>query len=115
MKEYTHERVIKVVGIDLAKRSFHVYGVDEDGQRVISLRGGAASQHAVRGGQKRGAARYPGDPPDARLVVERRTAQVNQIRVLMLIPRADPCRFYPRRQPADFGYWNDAARPATAP
>jgi transposase len=36
MKEYTNERVIKVVGIDLAKRSFHVYGVDENGQQVIS-------------------------------------------------------------------------------
>jgi len=37
MKEHTgHERVVKIVGIDLAKRSFHVYGVDERGQRVIS-------------------------------------------------------------------------------
>lgn len=36
MKESTNERVIKVIGIDLAKRSFHVYGVDENGQRVIS-------------------------------------------------------------------------------
>jgi len=37
MKEHTsNERVVKVVGIDLAKRSFHVYGVDERGQRVIS-------------------------------------------------------------------------------
>lgn len=37
MKEHTsNERVVKVVGIDLAKRSFHVYGVDEHGQRVIS-------------------------------------------------------------------------------
>jgi hypothetical protein len=37
MKEQTsNERVVKVVGIDLAKRSFHVYGVDERGQRVIS-------------------------------------------------------------------------------
>lgn len=37
MKEHTsNERVVKVVGIDLAKRSFHVYGVDERGQRVMS-------------------------------------------------------------------------------
>lgn len=37
MKEHTgNERVVKIVGIDLAKRSFHVYGVDERGQRVIS-------------------------------------------------------------------------------
>ena len=36
MKEHSKERVVKVVGIDLAKRSFHVYGVDEHGQRVIS-------------------------------------------------------------------------------
>ena len=35
MKEHSNERVFKVVGIDLAKRSFHVYGVDERGQRVI--------------------------------------------------------------------------------
>jgi transposase len=36
MKEQTsNERVVKVVGIDLAKRSFHGYGVDERGQRVI--------------------------------------------------------------------------------
>ncbi len=27
---------MKVVGIDLAKRIFHMYGVDERGQRVIS-------------------------------------------------------------------------------
>ena len=36
MKEHSNERVAKVVGIDLAKRSFHGYGVDERGQRVIS-------------------------------------------------------------------------------
>ena len=36
MKEHSNERVAKVIGIDLAKRSFHVYGVDERGQRVIS-------------------------------------------------------------------------------
>jgi transposase len=37
MKEHTsNERVLKVVGIDLAKRSFQVYGVDERGQRAIS-------------------------------------------------------------------------------
>jgi len=34
MKEHSNERVVKVVGIDLAKRSFHVYGVDERGQRA---------------------------------------------------------------------------------
>jgi transposase len=36
MKEHSNERVVKVVGIDLAKRSFHVYGVSERGQKVIS-------------------------------------------------------------------------------
>jgi len=37
MKEHTYnERVVKVVGIDLAKRSFDGYGVDERGRRVIS-------------------------------------------------------------------------------
>jgi len=36
MKEHSNERVAKVVGIDLAQRSFHGYGVDERGQRVIS-------------------------------------------------------------------------------
>jgi transposase len=36
MKEHSNERVAKVVGIDLVKRSFHGYGVDERGQRVIS-------------------------------------------------------------------------------
>lgn len=36
MKEHSNERVVKVVGIDLAKRSFHVYGVDARGQGVIS-------------------------------------------------------------------------------
>ncbi len=36
MKEHSNERVVKVIGIDLAKRSFHAYGVDERGQRVIS-------------------------------------------------------------------------------
>ena len=36
MKEQSNERVAKVVGIDLAQRSFHGYGVDERGPRVIS-------------------------------------------------------------------------------
>ena len=36
MKEHSNERVAKVIGIDLAKRSFHGYGVDERGQRAIS-------------------------------------------------------------------------------
>jgi hypothetical protein len=36
MKEHSNERVVKVIGIDLAKRSFQVYGVDERGQRVIA-------------------------------------------------------------------------------
>lgn len=37
MKEHTsNERVVKIVGIDPSKRSFHGYGVDERGQRVIS-------------------------------------------------------------------------------
>ena len=36
MKEHSNEQGVKVVGIDLAKRSFHVYGVDGRGQRVIS-------------------------------------------------------------------------------
>ena len=27
---------ITVVGVDLAKRSFHVYGVDEGGKKVVS-------------------------------------------------------------------------------
>jgi transposase len=37
MKEPTsNERVVQVVGIDLAQRSFPVDGVDERGQRVIS-------------------------------------------------------------------------------
>lgn len=37
MKEHSsNEHVVKVIGIDLAKRSFHGYGVDERGQRRIS-------------------------------------------------------------------------------
>ena len=27
---------ITVVGVDLAKRSFHIYGVDEGGKKVVS-------------------------------------------------------------------------------
>lgn len=34
MKKHNNGRGVKIVGIDLAKRSFHVHGVDERGQRV---------------------------------------------------------------------------------
>jgi len=36
MNEHTKECGIAVVGIDLAKRSFHVYGVDEQGRQVLN-------------------------------------------------------------------------------
>jgi transposase len=36
MTEHSKGRDIAVLGIDLAKRSFHVYGVDDQGQRVVS-------------------------------------------------------------------------------
>jgi transposase len=36
MKEDTREQVVTVIGIDLAKRSFHVYGVNARGERVLS-------------------------------------------------------------------------------
>ena len=36
MKELSKESVIKFVGIDLAKRSFHVYGADGHGKQVFS-------------------------------------------------------------------------------
>ena len=36
MSEHSKEAVIKVLGIDLAKRSFHLYGVDGDGRQVLS-------------------------------------------------------------------------------
>ena len=36
MYEHSKERGIAVVGIDLAKRSFHLYGVDEQGRQVLS-------------------------------------------------------------------------------
>jgi transposase len=36
MKVHNAERPISVVGIDLAKRSFHLYGVDAHGQQVLS-------------------------------------------------------------------------------
>jgi transposase len=36
MKEDTREQVVAVIGIDLAKRSFHAYGVNARGERVLS-------------------------------------------------------------------------------
>ena len=36
MNEHSKEAVIKVLGIDLAKRSFHLHGVDGDGRQVLS-------------------------------------------------------------------------------
>jgi transposase len=36
MKELCNESVIKFVGIDLAKRSFHLYAVDSEGRAVLS-------------------------------------------------------------------------------
>ena len=36
MREHSKEAVIKVLGIDLAKRSFHLFGVDGDGRQVLS-------------------------------------------------------------------------------
>jgi transposase len=36
MKELSKEREIKFVGIDLAKRSFHLYAADGEGQKVLS-------------------------------------------------------------------------------
>ena len=36
MNEHSKEAVIKVLGIDLAKRSFHLFGVNDGGQRVLS-------------------------------------------------------------------------------
>lgn len=36
MTEHSNEHVIKVIGIDLAKRSFHVYGADGHGRRRLS-------------------------------------------------------------------------------
>jgi transposase len=36
MKELTKENVIQFVGIDLAKRSFHLYAVDGEGRAVLS-------------------------------------------------------------------------------
>jgi transposase len=36
MKEVSKERQISVVGIDLAKRSFHLYAVDAGGQPLLS-------------------------------------------------------------------------------
>ena len=36
MAEHSKERVATVVGIDLAKRSFHVYGADGHGKQVFS-------------------------------------------------------------------------------
>jgi hypothetical protein len=36
MSEHSKEAAVKVLGIDLAKRSFHLFGVDGDGRRVLS-------------------------------------------------------------------------------
>ena len=36
MRELCKESVIKFVGIDLAKRSFHLFGVDAAGRQVLS-------------------------------------------------------------------------------
>ena len=36
MKEVSKERQIRVVGVDLAKRSFHLFGMDEAGKQVLS-------------------------------------------------------------------------------
>ena len=36
MSVHSKEAVIKVLGIDLAKRSFHLFGVDGDGRQVLS-------------------------------------------------------------------------------
>jgi len=40
MAERNKEQVATVVGIDLAKRSFHVYGADAQGQQVFTVKGG---------------------------------------------------------------------------
>ena len=36
MKKHTENREVEVMGIDLAKNSFHVYGVGAAGQEVVS-------------------------------------------------------------------------------
>ena len=36
MSEHSKEGVITVLGIDLAKRSFHLFGMDEAGKQVLS-------------------------------------------------------------------------------
>ena len=36
MKEYNEKNAIKVIGIDLAKNSFHVHGVNQAGHKVKS-------------------------------------------------------------------------------
>jgi transposase len=36
MSKHSENREVKVMGIDLAKRHFHVYGVDVDGRKVLS-------------------------------------------------------------------------------
>ena len=36
MKEYNEKNAIKVIGIDLAKNSFHVHGVNQAGHRMMS-------------------------------------------------------------------------------
>jgi len=47
MKELSKESVIKFVGIDLAKRSFHLYAVDGEGRAVLSRKVTRARLSAV--------------------------------------------------------------------
>ncbi len=47
MKELSKEKVIKFVGIDLAKRSFHLYAVDGEGRAVLSRKVTRARLSAV--------------------------------------------------------------------
>jgi transposase len=47
MKELSKEGVIKFVGIDLAKRSFHLYAVDAEGRAVLSRKVTRARLSAV--------------------------------------------------------------------
>ncbi len=36
MDKHSEKRIIKVLGVDLAKRSFHIYGVDAKGCKIVS-------------------------------------------------------------------------------
>ena len=40
MKKHSENREVKIMGIDLAKKSLHVYGVDADGRKAISKKFG---------------------------------------------------------------------------